>query len=219
MRDTCEGLLEVDYPDVEVIVVDDGSTDGTGDIARGHGFRVIATENQGLSAARNTGWQAARGEIVAYIDDDARPDSQWLRYLAHTFMTTGHAAVGGPNVPPPKTRGVEACVAAAPGGPIHVLMSDTEAEHIPGCNLAIRREVLAGLGGFDPRFRVAGDDVDICWRMLEDGWTIGYSHAALVWHRRRDTVRGFLRQQRGYGRANVAERKWPGKYNVSGHRT
>jgi glycosyltransferase involved in cell wall biosynthesis len=220
MRDTCEGLLEVDYPDLEVLVVDDGSADGTGDIAREYGFRVIATENQGLSAARNTGWQAARGEIVAYIDDDARPDPQWLRYLAHTFMTTGHAAVGGPNVPPSKTRGVEACVAAAPGGPIHVLMSDTEAEHIPGCNLAVRREVLAGLGGFDPRFRVAGDDVDICWRMLEDGWTIGYSHAALVWHRRRDTVRGFLRQQRGYGRAEaLLERKWPAKYNLSGHRT
>jgi glycosyltransferase involved in cell wall biosynthesis len=220
MRDTCEGLLELDYPDVEVIVVDDGSTDGTGDIAREYGFRVIATENQGLSAARNTGWQAARGEIVAYIDDDARPDPQWLQYLAHTFMTTGHAAVGGPNVPPSEMGGVEACVAAAPGGPIHVLMSDIEAEHIPGCNLAVRRDVLARLRGFDPRFRVAGDDVDICWRMLEDGWTIGYSPAALVWHRRRDTVRGYLRQQRGYGRAEaLLERKWPGKYNLSGHRT
>jgi glycosyltransferase involved in cell wall biosynthesis len=220
MRDTCEGLLEVDYPDVEVIVVDDGSTDGTGDIAREYGFRVIATENQGLGAARNTGWQAARGEIVAYIDDDARPDPQWLHYLAHTFMTTGHAAVGGPNAPPPESGGVEACVAAAPGGPIHVLMSDTEAEHTPGCNFAVRREVLARLGGFDPRFRVAGDDVDICWRILEGGWMIGYSPAALVWHRRRDTVRGYLRQQRGYGRAEaLLERKWPGKYNVSGHRT
>ncbi|HEU5264022.1 MAG TPA: glycosyltransferase, partial [Gaiellaceae bacterium] len=105
-------------------------------------------------------------------------------------------------------------------GPIHVLTADTEAEHIPGCNLAVRREVLARLGGFDPRFRVAGDDVDICWRMLEDGWTIGYSPAALVWHRRRDTVRGYLRQQRAYGRAEaLLERKWPEKYNVSGHRT
>ncbi|MGH3371672.1 MAG: glycosyltransferase family 2 protein, partial [Nocardioidaceae bacterium] len=181
---------------------------------------MIATENQGLSAARNTGWQAARGEIVAFVDDDARPDPHWLHYLAHTFMTTGHAAVGGPNVPPPESGGVEACVAAAPGGPIHVLMSDTEAEHIPGCNFAVRREVLARLGGFDPRFRVAGDDVDICWRILEGGWKIGYSPAALVWHRRRDTVHGYLRQQRGYGRAEaLLERKWPGKYNVSGHRT
>ena len=220
MRDTCEGLLEIDYPDVEVIVVDDGSTDETGDLAHEYGFRVITTENQGLSAARNTGWQAASGEIVAYLDDDARPDPQWLRYLAHTFMTTGHAAVGGPNVPPPESGGVEACVAAAPGGPIHVLTSDTEAEHIPGCNLAVRRAVLARLGGFDPRFRVAGDDVDICWRILEGGWTIGYSPAALVWHHRRNTVRGYLRQQRGYGKAEaLLERKWPTHYNLSGHRT
>jgi GT2 family glycosyltransferase len=220
IRETCEGLHEVDYPDLEVIVVDDGSSDATGDIAREFGLHVIATENQGLSAARNTGWQAARGEIVAYIDDDARPDPHWLQYLAHTFMTTGHAAVGGPNVPPPETGTVEACVASAPGGPIHVLMSDTEAEHIPGCNLAVRSDVLASLGGFDPRFRVAGDDVDLCWRMLENGWTIGYSPAALVWHRRRDTVGGYLRQQRAYGRAEaLLERKWPEKYNLSGHRT
>jgi Glycosyl transferase family group 2 len=115
---------------------------------------------------------------------------------------------------------VEACVAAAPGGPIHVLMSDTEAEHVPGCNFAVRREVLARLGGFDTRFRVAGDDVDICWRILEGGWTIGYSPGAVVWHRRRDTVRGYLRQQRSYGRAEaLLERKWPEKYNLSGHRT
>ena len=220
IRETCEGLLELDYPDVEVIVVDDGSTDGTGDVAREYGFRVISTENQGLSAARNVGWQAARGEIVAYIDDDARPDAHWLRYLAHTFVTTGHAAVGGPNVPRPEMGSVEACVAAAPGGPIHVLVSDTEAEHVPGCNLAVRRDVLARLGGFDPRFRIAGDDVDICWRMLDEGCTIGYSPAALVWHRRRDTVRGYLRQQRGYGRAEaLLERKWPEKYNAGGHRT
>jgi glycosyltransferase involved in cell wall biosynthesis len=219
LTDTCEGLLEVDYPDFEVIVVDDGSSDGTADIARSYGFRIVTTENQGLSAARNTGWQAATGEIVAYLDDDARPDPQWLRYLAYMFVTTGHAAVGGPNVPPCGAGCVEDAVAASPGGPIHVLISDTEAEHIPGCNMAIRREVLARIGGFDARFRVAGDDVDICWRIIEGGWTIGYSPAALVWHHRRDTVRGYLRQQRGYGRAEaLLERKWPGHYNASGHR-
>jgi len=220
MDETCRGLHAVDYPDFEVIVVDDGSTDDTAAIAASHDFRVISTTNRGLSAARNTGWRAARGEIVVYLDDDATPDPDWLRFLAHTFLTTDHAAAGGPNVPPHDSGLVESCVAAAPGGPIHVLVSDTEAEHVPGCNLAIRRSVLEELGGFDPQFRVAGDDVDMCWRIIESGRTIGYSPAALVWHRRRDTVKAYLKQQRGYGKAEaMLERKWPEHYNASGHRT
>ena len=103
---------------------------------------------------------------------------------------------------------------------MHVLLSDREAEHVPGCNMGFWRERLAEVGGFDPQFRIAGDDVDLCWRIHEHGWTIGFSPAALVWHRRRNSVRAFLRQQRGYGEAEaLLERKWPEKYNRSGHVT
>jgi hypothetical protein len=93
-------LALLDYPNHEVIVVDDGSTDGAPDEAESYGFRLIRTENGGLSRARNVGLQAATGEIVAYIDDDAYPDPDWLRYLAHTFLTSDFVAVGGPNLPP-----------------------------------------------------------------------------------------------------------------------
>jgi O-antigen biosynthesis protein len=217
---TCEGLLEVDYPDVEVIVVDDGSTDETAAIAGEFGFKVIRTENRGLSAARNTGAEAATGEYVAYLDDDAWPDVHWLKYLVHTFEQGGFAAVGGPNIPPQDESTLARCVACSPGGPIHVLFDDVRAEHVPGCNLALRRSVLRGLGGFDPVFRVAGDDVDLCWRLQENELAIGFSPAAMVWHRRRSSVRGYLRQQRGYGRAEaLLERKWPEKYNAGGHLT
>jgi GT2 family glycosyltransferase len=210
-------LESLDYPDYEVVVVSDGSTDATAVIAAASGARVIETANCGLSSARNTGLAAARGEIVAYTDDDTRPDEHWLKFLAHTFMTTDHAAVGGPNMPMPGDGSVAACVAAAPGGPTHVLLSDTEAEHIPGCNMAFRRERLEALGGFDPTFRVAGDDVDICWRAQELGWTIGFSPAAVVWHHRRASTRAYLRQQRGYGEAEaLLERKWPSKYSATG---
>src|SRR5262249_51833978 len=100
IRDCFEGLLGLAYSNFEVIVVDDGSSDTTGGIARECGFRLITTENRGLSSARNTGLQAASGDIVAYIDDDAWPDPDWLTYLAATFLSMDHVGVGGPNIPP-----------------------------------------------------------------------------------------------------------------------
>src|SRR5262249_32970883 len=153
-----------EYPRYEVIVVDDGSRDGAGAIAEAHGFHVLRTPNRGLANARNTGLAAANGDLIAYVDDDAMPDPNWLSYLANTFRTTSHVAVGGPNPPPPEGAVADA-VANAPGGPIHVLLSDDVAEHVPGCNLAFRKSALEAVGGFDPQFRVAGDDVDICWRI------------------------------------------------------
>src|SRR5207247_1443133 len=218
IRDCFEGLVALRYPNFEVVVVDDGSRDATASIAMEYGFRVISTENRGLSSARNTGMQAATGEIVAYTDDDARPDPDWLTFLALSFMTTDHAAVGGPNIAPPGDGPIAECVAHAPGGPIHVLLSDREAEHIPGCNMAFRRRCLEAIGGFDPQFRVAGDDVDVCWRLQQRGWTLGFSPAAVVWHHRRNSVRAYLRQQTGYGLAEaLLEKKWPHKYNAAGH--
>jgi O-antigen biosynthesis protein len=212
-----EGVRELDYPDYEAIVVNDGSSDRTAEIAAECGFPPISTPNRGLSSARNTGLHAASGEIVAYLDCDARPDPDWLKYLAAAFLTSDHAGIGGPNVPPPDGW-VAGCVANAPGGPAHVLLSDREAEHIPGCNMSFRRQRLLDAGGFDPRFMAAGDDVDLCWRLQERGETLGFSPGAVVWHRTRDTVSGYRRQQIGYGRAEaLLERKWPGKYNVGGH--
>src|SRR5439155_25944316 len=208
LGETCAAVAGLEYPTMEVIVVDDGSTDDSAAIAEGYGFKVISTENRGLSSARNTALEAAGGEIVAYIDDDAMPDQHWLTYLVDTFARTDFVAVGGPNLPVPGDGAVADAVAAAPGNPIHVLLTDREAEHIPGCNAAFRAEALRDSGGFDPRFRTAGDDVDICWRLQDLGWRIGYAPAAVVWHHRRTTLSGYLRQQRGYGRAEaLLERK------------
>ena len=218
IRDCCAGLVRLEYPNFEVIVVNDGSTDATPEIVSEYGFRLISTANRGLSNARNTGWQEAKGEIVAYIDDDAYPDPHWLTYIAAAFMRTTHVGIGGPNLPPPGDGAIADCVANAPGGPVHVLLSDTEAEHIPGCNMAFRKTALQAIGGFDPQFRTAGDDVDVCWRLQQQGWTIGFSPAAMVWHHRRNAVRTYWKQQQGYGKAEaLLEKKWPEKYNVLGH--
>jgi GT2 family glycosyltransferase len=219
LRATLDGLRDIEYPHVEVIVVDDGSSDHSAAIAEEFDVRLIRTPNRGLASARNVGAAAASGEIVAYLDDDAWPDPHWLQYLADTFERTGCGAAGGPNVPPPAGLVAES-VAHSPGGPIHVLVSDSEAEHIPGCNFAIRKDVVDALGGFDPQFRTAGDDVDLCWRLQEAGYGIGFNPAAMVWHHRRTSVGGYCRQQRGYGRAEaLLERKWPQRFNAAGHVT
>lgn len=98
-----------------------------------------------------------------------------------------------------------------------MLTADDEAEHIPGCNMAFRRDALIEVGGFDPVFVTAGDDVDLCWRVLDRGWKIGFHPAALVWHHRRGGLRAYLRQQRGYGRSEaLVEARHPNRFSSVG---
>lgn len=216
--ETLTALGRLRYPDYEVIVVDDGSTDETASIAREHSVRLIQTANNGLSRARNLGMEAASGSVVAYIDDDAYPDPDWLSFLAASLLRTDHVGIGGPNIAPAGDGLIADSMAYAPGGPVHVLLSDDVAEHIPGCNMAFRLDRLREIEGFDPRFRVAGDDVDICWRLHERGWSLGFSPAAVVWHHRRRSILAFWKQQKAYAKAeSLLAKKWPQKYNEAGH--
>mgnify|MGYP006419104301 FL=1 len=220
IRDTMEGLKQLDYPSYEIIVVNDGSIDNTAEIVSEYDVRLINTENRGLSNARNRGMYEATGEIVAYIDDDAYPDPQWLKYLASAYINSNHAGMGGPNIKPFGDGPIADCVANSPGGPLHVLATDEIAEHVPGCNMSFRREALLEIGGFDPIYRAAGDDVDVCWRIQEKGYTIGFHPSAFVWHHCRNSFKMFWKQQQGYGKAEaLLERKWPEKYNILGHLT
>ena len=216
--DECLVSLDaLDYPDYEVIVVNDGSTDRTGELARAWarddrrasrgvdapGCRpakhVLDVANGGLSRARNIGLEQASGEIVAYTDADVRVDPLWLAYLVQPLLTSDVVGSGGPNVVPADDPRIAQSVARAPGGPTHVLLDDRIAEHVPGCNMAFRRDALLAIGGFNPIYLRAGDDVDVCWRLQARGWKIGFSPAAIVWHRHRATVRAYWRQQAGYG--------------------
>jgi O-antigen biosynthesis protein len=210
-------LQALDYPDYEVIVVDDGSTDDTGEIlARFPGVRSVRQSNQGLSYARNVGLRLATGEVVAYTDSDCLADPDWLTLLVDQLERTGAAAVGGPNLTP-EDGWLASCVAASPGQPTHVLESEQVAEHIPGCNMAFRREVLEEIHGFDSQYRKAGDDVDVCWRLQQAGYWITFAPGAFVWHHRRQTVRAYLKQQAGYGEAEALLRfKHPDRFNGRG---
>jgi GT2 family glycosyltransferase len=219
LRPCLEALGRLHYPHYEVLFVDDGSTDRSPAIAAEFPAvqRLPHPRNLGLSAARNTGIGAARGEIVAFTDADCRPDEDWLLHLVGTLVGSWFAGVGGHNLLPPDDSTVAAAVLVSPGGPAHVMLDDRVAEHIPGCNMAFWKWALAEIGGFDPVFRLAGDDVDVCWRLQRHGHQLGFSPAGFVWHYRRSTLRDYLRQQHGYGEAEAQlERKHPEYFNPLG---
>ncbi len=204
IADCLRALLGQTLTPHELIVVDDGSTDGTADLVEKNfpSVVLIRLEPSGLSSARNAGAEAATGEFLAFTDDDCEPDQTWLAGLAEAF-SRGWDAAGGPNLPPPPRDAVQAVVAAAPGAPSHVMLDDEEAEHLPGCNIAVRRTAYFEVGGFDAVFTTAGDDVDFCWRLREKGYRLGFAPTAFVWHHRRTSLRGYLRQQIGYGKAEA----------------
>ncbi len=201
IQECLASLAACDYPNLDVIMCDDGSTDRTLEIARTFPFRILELDHGGLSRARNAGIEAATGEIVAFLDADAACDPQWPWYLALGYDNDEVVAAGGPNWPFADAPLVERAVALSPGSPLEVLISDDRAEHVPGCNMSFRREAIRKVGCFDPIYTSAGDDVDVCWKLLDEGGQIAFVPAAQIHHHRRATVKGYLRQQRGYGRA------------------
>src|ERR1017187_4229433 len=214
-----DSLARLNYPDYEVILVDDGSAETTRQIALARpNVRYFRHEkNLGLSVARNTGIAAATGEIVAFTDSDCRADEDWLYYLVGGLLESEFAGMGGPNLLPPEDSRVAAAVMASPGGPAHVMLTDRQAEHIPGCNMAFHKWALEQVGGFDPIFHKAADDVDLGWRLQQAGLKIGFSPSAFVWHYRRPAIGAYLSQQRGYGDAEaLLVRKHPECFNSFG---
>ena len=218
IADCLASLERSDYPNLEILVCDDGSTDGTVNVARRFlKCKVMELPHAGLSTARNAGIEASTGEIVAFIDADAACHPEWPYHLALSLEGEDIAATGGPNLPSPQAGFVERVVAASPGNPIEVLISDDRAEHVPGCNMAFKKDALGAVHWFDPVYTAAGDDVDVCWKLLDKSYKIAFSPSAQVHHHRRDTLRGYLKQQMGYGKAErILWTRHPHRFNRLG---
>ncbi len=215
-------LMILNYPKdkLEIIVVSDGSKDKTVEFAKKYPVTIIdLVQNRGLSYARNAGAKASKGEIVAYTDADCEPDPDWLLFLVQGFDNEKVGCVGGPNITHPDDPFIGKCSAQAPGAPTHVLIDDITADHVPGCNMAFKKDVLLKIGGFDEIFRIAGDDVDIEWTLQKEGYIVRYNPAAQVFHHRRSTIKSYVKQQINYGvgEAFVKQRhpeRYRGFYNA-----
>ena len=203
-RACAESLLALDYPaDMEVLVVDDASEPPLSRMLEDLPVRVLRLgENVGQSAARNLASEAARGEVIAFIDNDCLAHPDWLRALVPPLCEPGVDVVGGRVLSPPPDGGIaafEAVRSSLDMGTIGGAVGLREpVAYLPSCNLAADREVLRGLGGFDEEM-LLGEDADLVWRAAYAGSGVRYEPAAKIVHRHRTLPTAFLRRRADYG--------------------
>jgi glycosyltransferase involved in cell wall biosynthesis len=177
LRFALESLYAQDYEPFEVVFVDDGSTDGSAEIANAFaGIRYVHQQNQGLAAARNKGLSLANGEFLAYLDDDDLIPSHKLRRQAEYLVANPDVGcvlgrqkiVLEPGVEPPEwlTR-----------DPVF-----GDLDGIPFVSAMIRTELLRAVGGFDPSYRFA-EDRDLFVRLREHGVRIEVIPEVLLFRR------------------------------------
>jgi glycosyltransferase involved in cell wall biosynthesis len=190
--------------DVDVIVVDDGSTDGTAEAAGSAGATVIRQANAGPASARNRGWQAATGEVICFTDSDCIPATDWLANLLQGFSDWRVGAAAGSydiaNSDSWLARWVHREILERHERmPILVRAFGTY-------NVAIPRYVLEATGGFDPSYRRAsGEDNDLSYRILKGGWHIAFRVEARVAHHHPERLWRYLKAQfcHGFWRAKL----------------
>ncbi|HEU5081819.1 MAG TPA: mycofactocin biosynthesis glycosyltransferase MftF [Acidimicrobiales bacterium] len=199
-----------------VVVVDDGSTDPAAVRAVAGGRATVLRHEQALGPgpARDAGWRAVDGDVVAFLDADVVPAPGWLEpLLAH--LRDPAVGLVAPRVRSRPGRSLLARYERhrSPldlGGREARVVPRGRVSYVPTAALVVRREVLDALGGFDASMRV-GEDVDLVWRAIEAGWTVRYEPAAEVVHRPRRSWAALLRQRAAYGSAAAPlDRRHPG---------
>lgn len=200
----------------EVVVVDDGSSDRAAllDAVGGRAVVLHHDRPRGPGAARDAGWRAASGEVIAFVDADVVPSDGWLpRLLAH--LADPQVGLVAPRVrsrPGPSVlERYERHRSPLDLGPAEARVAPrSRVSYVPTAALVCRRRALEQLGGFDAALRV-GEDVDLVWRAVADGWSVRYEPAAVVEHRPRATWAALVRQRMAYGSAAAPlDRRHPG---------
>ena len=189
----------------EIIVVDDGSTDNTGEAAESFPVRVIRQTNGGPAAARNHGALLAKGEVLVFTDSDCEPDRDFLKNLLAPFEDPG--IMGAQGSYRTAQRGFVARFCQAEIEIRYARMSKREGiDFIGSYAAAYRREAFLECGGFDTSYTAAsGEDTDLSYEMHERGFKLVFRPDAVVFHRHPASLKKYLRTKfyRGYWRVRL----------------
>jgi GT2 family glycosyltransferase len=201
-------------PPDEIVLVDNGSTDDTparldAFAAASTGAKVVVVREprRGASTARNTGIRAATGDVIAFTDADCCPRADWLAALTVPLADAAVGAVAGRLATTPPRGVVETfsslfTLPPAPEPSRHTRWTPW-AGGFPTANLAVRRELLQRVGGFDESVAIYGEDHDLCARLYATGAAVVYTPEAVVEHQHRVALGPMLRQAFGFGRSHA----------------
>lgn len=198
-RRDLRAYADLEYPgDVQLVIVSDRPVDLDGVAAD---VVVTGRELTGPGEKRDAALERARGEVLAYIDDDARPDPQWLIRAVRHFAAADVGAVGGPGVTPPEDdfwqhAGGAVYASFLGSGPIRYRFAPGAprvVDDYPAYNLLVRRAALEQVGGWGSSF-YGGEDTKLCLALVQGGWRIVYDPEAVVYHHRRALFRDHLKQ-------------------------
>jgi GT2 family glycosyltransferase len=194
-------LFAQDLPDREIIVVNDGSTDGTHELLKTleteRRIVYILQQNMGPAKARNTGIAAANGEFIAMIDDDCVAPPNWLSLYHKQFQNSAYAGFGGAS----KTGDPENPYAVVNDLIANVLKTEinsTSASNLPfltSNNAAYKTAALRSVGGFDESFFIGAEERDLNFRLIKSGARLGYAPNIVVEHFNDARLGTFTRHQ------------------------